>query len=649
MGPASVPPHRFEYSTVERPKKISELPKYLYNLLGGFFKRLFYIFEIVMKTGKWIFVSLLLLSVIEGLLPVAGTLISRSILNALQISTLDVAAGAFTPTVEIFSATIVSLVAAFFVYRFLSNVLTTLKNTAVRIAGELVVKEIRMRIMRKAQSLDLASFDIPAFYEKLENANREAGVRPVSILSATVSIISHAITLVSYFVLLSTAAPLAAVCIIAVSLPSAIINFTFRKKQFNYIRRRSKDRRQMNYYADTAVNKDLAKEIRLFGLSDLFVEKYNSVFDRYFKGLKKLILAENMWYIAIRILYCVVNFGFFLLFAWRVFIGEYMIGDYNTYTTTLTGISSAIGSLIATSASIYEGTLFIDNLISFMNEKRALSTVKDTPAEICFGKPHTIRFENVSFSYPGSDVKVLKNLNFTINAGESVTLVGLNGAGKTTLIKLLTRLYDPTEGTILLDGKDIREYAPESLYRVFGIIFQDFGKYAFDVSQNIRFGDIEKEGSEESLNERVKESAKNAGAAEFIERLPETYNTPLTRIFNDDGIELSIGQWQKLCIARAFYSGNDIMILDEPTASLDPMAEQEIFNEFDRLRKDKTTIFVSHRLSSATTADNILVLEYGELIEQGNHAALMKKKGRYYELFSTQAKRYIASADKDEQ
>lgn len=648
MGPGTVPPHRFEYQTLERPQKISEVPKYLSKLLGGFFKRLFYIFGIVMKTGKWIFICLLLLSVVEGLLPVVGTLISRAILNALQTSTVDTATGNFTPTVEIFSATIVSLVATFFIYRFLSSVLATLQNTAIRISGELVVKEIRIRIMKKAQSLDLASFDIPAFYEKLENANREAGVRPVSILNSTVSIISHAITLISYFILLSSAAPLAAICIIVVSIPSAIINFVFRKKQFNYIRHKSKDRRQMNYYADTAVNKDLAKEIRLFGLSDVFTEKYNSVFDRYFKGLKKIILAENTWYIAIRVLSCIVNFGFYLLFAWRVFIGEYMIGDYNTYTSTLTGIASAIGSLIATSASVYEGTLFIDNLISFMNEKKVLVSTKEVPEKINFGKAHTIRFENVSFAYPGTDVMVLKSLNFTINAGDSVTLVGLNGAGKTTLIKLLTRLYDPTEGVIYLDEKDIREYDPESLYRVFGIIFQDFGKYAFDVSENIRFGDIRKEGSEEELEARVKEAAESTGAADFIERFPEDYRTPLTRIFNDDGIELSIGQWQKLCIARAFYSGNDIMILDEPTASLDPMAEQEVFNEFDRLREGKTTIFVSHRLSSATTADNILVLEYGELIEQGNHAELMEKKGRYYELFSTQAKRYISSSTKEE-
>jgi ABC-type transport system involved in cytochrome bd biosynthesis fused ATPase/permease subunit len=220
-------------------------------------------------------------------------------------------------------------------------------------------------------------------------------------------------------------------------------------------------------------------------------------------------------------------------------------------------------------------------------------------------------------------------------------LVGLNGAGKTTLIKLLTRLYDPTEGKIYLDGKDIREYDPNELYKLFGIIFQDFGKYAFDVRENIHFGQVDKE----VVEEEIKEAAVNSSADAFISKLPNQYDTPLMRYFETDGIELSIGQWQKLSIARAFYSDSDILILDEPTASLDPLAEQEIFNQFDRLSKDKTTVFVSHRLSSATTANKIIVMEYGKIIEIGDHHSLMEKHGRYYELFSTQAKRYISSEE----
>jgi ABC-type multidrug transport system fused ATPase/permease subunit len=229
----------------------------------------------------------------------------------------------------------------------------------------------------------------------------------------------------------------------------------------------------------------------------------------------------------------------------------------------------------------------------------------------------------------------------TIRAGERVVLVGLNGAGKTTLIKLLTRLYDPSEGRILLDGEDIRSYDVEKLYKLYGIIFQDFGKYAESVKENIRFGQIEKDGTDED----IQNAAVQSDSDDFINALPNKFNTPLMRIFEDNGIELSIGQWQKLSIARAFYSDSDILILDEPTASLDAIAEQEIYNQFDELRRDKLTPFVSHRLSSATVASKIIVLEEGRLVEEGDHAELMAKKGKYYELFTTQAKRYIDSRE----
>ena len=300
-----------------------------------------------------------------------------------------------------------------------------------------------------------------------------------------------------------------------------------------------------------------------------------------------------------------------------------------------------MAALISTTATIYEGTLFIDNMIEFMNNEKTVKPLTDTPTIPERHVGHTIELQNVSFRYPGTERDVIKNVSLKIEPGDTVVLVGLNGAGKTTLIKLLTRLYDPTDGKILLDGRDIREYEVEELYKLYGIIFQDFGKYAVSVSENISFGEIEKEATEE----RVKKAAEESGADDFITRLPAGYNTPLMRYFEENGIEPSIGQWQKLSIARAFYSDSDILILDEPTASLDPMAEQEIFNQFDRLREDKTTIFVSHRLSSATTANKILVLEYGELIETGSHDELMAKRGKYYELFSTQAKRYISSAD----
>ena len=343
----------------------------------------------------------------------------------------------------------------------------------------------------------------------------------------------------------------------------------------------------------------------------------------------------------------VVNCCFYAYFAYLVISGRQMIGDYTLYTGALIAVAGKVSSLIGISATIYEGALFIDNLTSFLREERTIVPVlpperaAEGPRSVTRGVPHTIVFEHVSFSYPGTERRVLDDINLTIRPGETLVLVGLNGAGKTTLLKLLTRLYDPTEGRILLDGYDLREYDVKQLYAMFGIIFQDFGKYAESVSENIRFGDIRKSSSAEA----IRQAAEDADAAEYISRLPNGFDTPLMRVFEENGIELSIGQWQKLSIARAFYSDSEVLILDEPTASLDPMAEQEIFNQFDRLRQDKTTIFVSHRLSSATVASKIAVLEYGRLIEEGDHKTLMAMRGRYFELFSTQARRYVMEDD----
>lgn len=602
----------------------------------------------VWKTGRWILIALALIALLEGVLPIVGAILSKDILNELQniISqrvAADVSGQAFT---AVFWGSMVMLLLIFyFLYRILNQLVSRINTAVTRIAGEKVVRYVKVQIMEKAKEVDLASFDLPEFYEKLENANREAGTRPINVISSTFNTISKTITLISYIVILATAPGMwwTAIVMLLISVPSAIINFSFRKKNVMYMRHRSKERRQMNYYSALMVNKDMVKEIRMFDLSDEFIDRFDGVFDKYYSGIRKLIIRENVWHIVMSLISAVVNCIFFAIIAIKVFSGEIQIGDYSLYTNALTSILSTVATLITVSASVYEGTLFIDNLIAFMKEKPTVVPTSDEPVKVKHGAPHTIEFVNVSFSYPGTNVKVLNNINLTLRPGETLVLVGLNGAGKTTLLKLLTRLYDPTEGKILLDGRDIREYDVRDLYKTFGIIFQDFGKYAVSVSENIRFGDINK--PEDTA--RIRESAIQANADEYISRLPAGYDTPLMKYFESDGIEPSIGQWQKLSIARAFYSDSDILILDEPTASLDPMAEQEIFNQFDRLRADKMTIFVSHRLSSATIASKIVVLEYGKKIEEGDHKTLMEKKGRYYELFNTQAKRYITDSGEE--
>ena len=624
-------PPVYEYDKVPPPRSVGDVPRFLKELLGGFFKRFFYIVGIVWQTGHWILFLMTFLALFNGLTPVIGALLSKEIINELQ--------AANTPVSEFFHSRIFMLLIYLFIYRVLKRLALTAGTAVDSLSGELVIKQIKLRIMNKSHELDLQYFDLPEFYEKLENANREAGMRPIQVITKTFTAASTLIELISYIAVMATAPGLglAAFIIMAVSLPSAIISFIYRKRNFNYKRRRSKDRREMNYYSDVLVNKDIVKEVLIFGLTDFFADKFKKVFGEYFKGLRTLVLSESLWQIALGIVSVIVNLFFCGIVALRVLSGEIMLGDYTLYTGAIMSIATCIATLISTSAGVYEGTLFIDNLMYFMNKSPGIVPTVTPGAKVKRDAPHTIEFKNVSFHYPGSERCVLQNINITFSPGQTTVLVGLNGAGKTTLIKLLTRLYDPTDGVILLDGRDIREYDLESLYGMFGIIFQDFGRYAVTVGENISFGDLSLTPSHDSLME----AARQSNADGFIEKLPQGIDTPLTRQFERTGSELSGGQWQKLAIARAFYSRSDILVLDEPTASLDPLAEQEIFNEFDRLRSGKMSIFVSHRLSSATTAGQIIVLEGGRVAEKGTHKELMEQKGKYYNLFSVQAKRYV--------
>lgn len=635
MGP---PPMGFGSSKFvpKPPKNLKEWPQFIKTAITGFFSRLFYIFGLVWNTSPWILISLCLISILSGILPVVTSITAAKLINLLSEAIVVHSGGGSFEFSRIFGILVIQ-----FALIFANGLIGNINVAVTRIAGERVTNHVKEMMMTKAKTVDLQSFDRPDFYERLENAEREAGMRPVQILTATFNAISSIISMVSFVAVLfaiSTAAPFV---IIILALPSAIISLIYRKKAFNYVRMRSKDRRQLNYYSGLMTNKDMVKEVRIFGLSDLFIVRYNDVFKRYYRGLRSIYLKEGFWKTVISLASALVNCLLFLYIAKMVFEGKLQIGDYTLYTGALNSIGTLVMTLIATTSTIYEGTLFIDNLITFMKEKTTITPAVDEPIPVNRHTAHTIELKNVSFKYPGAKEFVIKNMNGTIKAGSSVVLVGLNGAGKTTLIKLITRLYDPTEGQILLDGIDIKNYKPEDIYSLFGIIFQDFGKYAVSVSENIYFGDVRQE-----LNKnKVALAAGQSNATDFIERLPRGFDTALMKYFEEDGIELSIGQWQKLSIARAFYSDSDILVLDEPTASLDAIAEQEIFNQFDELRKDKTTIFVSHRLSSATTADEIWVIDGGQLIEKGNHKELMNKKGEYYRLFSTQAKRYVESAE----
>ena len=616
----------------EPPKNLREVPGYIKKVVGDTSERMFYIVKLVWEANRGIMFIMAFMTLFNGVMPVIGSIISKEILNDL--------AKAYQSELTSFHIIAVLLIAQF-VYLLLKDLITRIYSTVLRISGEIVANHIKIKLMVKSKEVDLSSYDSPEYYTKLENATREAARRPIESLTATFSIISTIISIVSYIVIILAVGILPALLIIAVSIPSTVINFYFRRKNHAYLSRKSNERRQLAYYSELITNKDLVKEMRTLDLTDTFIEKYKTVFGVYFKGLRKLMVLECVWNLGAGILSTAVNCVLFVMIAQGVFNGQYEVGNYALYTGALNAIAGGIASLITTTASIYESTLFINNMISFMKEEPKIVPIIDPPRKVERGVGHTIVFEHVSFRYPGAERDVLRDISFTVSPNESVVLVGLNGAGKTTLIKLLMRLYDPTEGVILLDGHDIREYDVRALYDMFGIVFQDYGKYAVTVGENIAFGEVGKG----IVREDIEKAALYSNADSFIEQFPKKYDTPLMRYFEDSGTELSGGQWQKIAIARAFYADSDILILDEPTASLDAIAEQEIFTQFETLRQGKSSIFVSHRLSSATTANKIVVLNNGTIEEIGTHAELMKAEGEYFKLFSTQAKRYQTPAE----
>ncbi len=658
------PPLKPNTSDIPKPKSFKEVFPYIWKLFSSFIFRYAFVFKLVWEASPIILIVMCIVTVLTGLFPVLGAKIGAELLTAVGDALANRASFNFNG--DSFSDIINSIPVLFQEQPFYSNdffinwlpysigylvvlelgylVLQTIVSNAynafLSISGEKVANHIKIRIITKAKSIDISQFDLPKFYEKFENATREASFRPIQIISSTFSMISNLISMTSFIIVLITLNPFAPVLIIIISLPAAIIKFIYGRKNFLYMRRRSKDRRQMEYFSQIMTNKDVVKEVRLFNLSDTFIGKFKAVFKKYFKGFKSLVIRENVWHILIGIVTAMVNACLFLYVGIKgITDPNFKIGDYSYYASALNSIIGCVGAVVAASATVYQGTLFINNVIEFNKLEPKIVPIVNPPLNVQRHIAHKIEFKNVSFSYPGTDKLVLKNVSFTLEKGSTTVLVGLNGAGKTTIIKLLTRLYDPTDGVILLDGEDIRKYDLTQLYQMYGTIFQDFGKYAVSVKENIYYGDIEKGYCESD----VINAAKQSGASDYIEKFPDQYDTNLIRFFDENATDLSIGQWQKLSVARAFYSDSDILILDEPTASLDAIAEQQIFKQFEELTENKTSIFVSHRLSSATTADNIIVLEYGEIIEEGNHKKLMESKGKYYELFTTQAKRYIES------
>jgi ATP-binding cassette subfamily B protein len=422
--------------------------------------------------------------------------------------------------------------------------------------------------------------------------------------------------------------------LLGTSIPSFIAETRYSEQGFRLLTRRAPETRQINYLARLLTEDTAAKEIKLFNLGDTLLRRYVALFDKFFREDRSLAFRRAVAGFSLGLIATMGFYGSYAWIVWRTVQGSISLGDMTLYLTIFRQGQSTFQSILAAVGNIYENNLFMANYFEFLeiDPQMALpGPVKKPPASLQQG----IEFRGVGFRYPENDEWVLRNVDLNIKPGEKIALVGHNGAGKTTLIKLLSRLYDPTEGTILFDGVDIRELDPQALRQKIGVIFQDFVRYHLPVRENIGFGQIEAA----DRMDKIVESARKSGAEAMINDLPEGYQTMLGRWFHG-GHELSLGQWQRIALARAFMRDADILVLDEPTASLDAETEYEIFQNFKQLTEGKMAILISHRFSTVRMADRIVVIQHGRIAEIGSHEELLRREGIYAELFSMQAEGY---------
>ena len=494
-------------------------------------------------------------------------------------------------------------------------------------------QRVNVLILEKAVTLTLAHFEDSEFYDKLTRARREASSRPLSLVMRTFGLVQNAVSLVSYGVLLVKFSPWAVVVLLLAGLPAFLAEAKFAGDAFRLFRWRSPETRMQLYLETVLAREDHAKEVKLYGLGERLLGRYREIFDRLYREDRKLTIRRDSWGFALGLMGTLALYGAYGWIALEAVAGTITLGQMTMYLLLFRQGQAAVSASLSAIGGMYEDNLYLSTLYEYL----------ETPVQRLQGgrtagpdPSDGVRFEDVSFTYPGAARPALEHVTLHLKPGTSLALVGENGSGKTTLIKLLTRLYDPTQGRILLDGLDLREWDEGVLRARIGVIFQDFARYQMMVGENIGAGD-EPAFEDEA---RWRDAAFKGRAEEFIDTLPAGYHTQLGKWFKD-GRELSGGQWQKIALSRAFMRMKaDILVLDEPTAAMDAQAEAEVFEHFRQLASGRIAILISHRFSTVRMADQIVVIDDGRIAEHGSHETLMREDGVYARLFSLQARGY---------
>jgi ABC-type multidrug transport system fused ATPase/permease subunit len=581
--------------------------------------------QLVWTTDRLLTVALAVLTVVVGLLPGAIAYLGKLIVDGVVLAAESGLAADQWRTLQYVGLEAVAIVVQSGCQQGIMLCQSLLRG--------LLAQQISALILEKALTLNLSHFEDSEFYDKMSRAREGASHRPLTVITRTYGFVKDALSLLTYSGLLLQFSLWAVLLLMLAAIPAFVVETRFARDTFKLFSWRIPEKREHHYLEVLLAREDFAMEVKLYQLGQVLLDRYRQIFERLYAEDRDLNLRRTIWSYLLGLISTAAFYGTYVWIIWEAIAGQISIGDLTMYLVVFRQGQQTFASILSSIGGMYEDNLYLANLYEFLEE-----TVTDPPGYATYGPQpgDGIRFENVSFCYPGNEKSALKQVSFHLRPSEKLAIVGKNGSGKTTLIKLLTRLYTPTAGRILLDGRDLQEWDLTVLQRRIGVIFQHFVRYQFTVGENVGVGDVDY-----LMDTQRWEVATDKGTARpFIEAMPDGFATRLGRWFKG-GRELSGGQWQKIALSRAFMrSKADILILDEPTSAVDAEAEAEIFDRLRAMTQDQIAILISHRFSTVRMADQILVLADGEVLEQGTHESLMQQGGRYAQLFSLQAAGY---------